>query len=43
MGKAGKISLYLMAALYMLAGANHFVNPGFYRKMMPPGYRFMIC
>ncbi len=25
-----------MAALYMLAGINHFVNPDFYKKIMPP-------
>lgn len=25
-----------MAGLYMLAGINHFVNPDFYQKIMPP-------
>lgn len=27
---------YLMAALYVLAGVNHFLNPAFYLKIMPP-------
>ena len=36
MGKLKKISLYLMAGLYVLAGANHFFNPFFYKKIMPP-------
>ena len=31
-----KISLYTMAALYFLAGLNHFRAPEFYRAMMPP-------
>jgi uncharacterized membrane protein len=30
------ISLYAMAALYVLAGLNHFRAPGFYLPMMPP-------
>lgn len=25
-----------MAALYVAAGAYHFINPGFYKKIMPP-------
>ena len=25
-----------MAAFYILAGANHFIDPGFYQQMMPP-------
>jgi uncharacterized membrane protein len=29
-------SLYIMAALYIVAGLNHFVNPSFYMKIMPP-------
>ena len=29
-------SRYLMAAIYVLAGLNHFRNPDFYLKMMPP-------
>jgi uncharacterized membrane protein len=36
MNKWKKISLYSMAALYLLAGINHFVNPDFYKKIMPP-------
>ena len=31
-----RISLYSMAALYVLAGVNHFANPDFYKKIMPP-------
>ncbi len=30
-----KISLVLMAMLYIVAGLNHFRNPGFYLKIMP--------
>jgi uncharacterized membrane protein len=30
-----KISLYLMAALYIAAGANHFAHPEAYIKIMP--------
>ena len=25
-----------MAAFYVMAGANHFINPDFYKKIMPP-------
>ena len=25
-----------MAAFYIVAGVNHFINPGFYQKIMPP-------
>jgi uncharacterized membrane protein len=28
--------LYVMAAFYVFAGANHFANPDFYLPMMPP-------
>lgn len=31
-----KISLYIMAGLYILAGINHFWRPEFYLKIMPP-------
>ena len=31
-----KASLYIMVVLYVAAGINHFVNPGFYEKIMPP-------
>jgi uncharacterized membrane protein len=27
---------YLMAVLYLAGGLNHFLNPGFYLRMMPP-------
>lgn len=30
------ILLYIMASFYVLAGLNHFWNPEFYLKMMPP-------
>src|SRR5664279_6385395 len=29
-------SLYAMVVLYIVAGLNHFVNPSFYLKIMPP-------
>lgn len=31
-----RAGLYLMAAFYGAAGLNHFLNPGFYLKVMPP-------
>ena len=31
-----KITLYLMAVIYVLAGLNHFRIPDFYMQMMPP-------
>lgn len=31
-----KISMYVMAALYMLAGIWHFIRPKFYLQIMPP-------
>ena len=30
------ISLWVMAILYILAGINHFINPKFYLKIIPP-------
>jgi len=36
MGKRKIFSLYSMAAFYVLAGVNHFANPDFYKKIMPP-------
>lgn len=30
------LSLYVMAALYLLAGFNHFRNPEFYTRIIPP-------
>jgi len=35
MSTVKKISLYVMAAAYVLAGVNHFISPDFYVKMMP--------
>jgi uncharacterized membrane protein len=38
-------SKYLMAALYALASANHFLNPAVYMKIMPPylpWHRFLV-
>ena len=35
-----EISLYLMALLYMVAGINHFMNPRFYLKIIPPQLPF---
>lgn len=34
--KTRRASLYLMAFLYVAAGLNHFRDPGFYLRMMPP-------
>jgi uncharacterized membrane protein len=31
--------LYLMASLYILAGINHFRNPGMYIKIIPPAFK----
>ena len=31
-----RISKWIFAAAFVLAGANHFVNPDFYMRMMPP-------
>jgi uncharacterized membrane protein len=36
MGKWKKISLFIMAFFYVVAGVNHFINPNFYKKIMPP-------
>ena len=30
------ITCYLMAAFYIFAGVNHFLDPDFYMKIMPP-------
>lgn len=40
------LSLYLMAALYVLAGLSHFRNPRFFLKMMPPwvpAHKFVVA
>ena len=34
------ISLWIMAGLYIAAGINHFVNPTFYLKIIPPALPF---
>lgn len=31
-----KALLFLQAIFYIVAGANHFINPGFYQRIMPP-------
>ncbi|MEY4167277.1 MAG: hypothetical protein RIR52_1101 [Acidobacteriota bacterium] len=31
-----KIALYLQSIFYVAAGVNHFINPDFYRRIMPP-------
>lgn len=36
MSKLKKISVYVLSLLFLVAGFNHFVNPDFYLKMMPP-------
>ena len=36
MSKRKILSLYSMAAIYVAAGINHFVNPVFYKNIMPP-------
>ena len=35
-----EISLYIMAILYIVAGINHFINPKFYLKIIPPYLAF---
>ncbi|NBO63778.1 MAG: DoxX family membrane protein [Acidobacteria bacterium] len=36
MSPTKKVLLYLQSILYVAAGVNHFINPGFYRRIMPP-------
>ena len=31
-----RLSLWLMAAFYVAAGLNHFRQPGFYKRIIPP-------
>lgn len=31
-----QLSLWIMATLYIIAGINHFIMPGFYIKIIPP-------
>jgi uncharacterized membrane protein len=45
MSKWKKILLVTMAVFYVIAGTYHFVNPSFYKKIMPPwlpGHYFII-
>lgn len=37
-----KVSLYLLATLFILGGINHFINPDFYFKMMPHYFPFPL-
>src|SRR6185295_11958147 len=34
------IFLYIMTALYIVAGANHFINPKFYLRIIPAALPF---
>ncbi len=36
MAQPKKIGVCIMSALYIVAGINHFINPMFYKKIMPP-------
>jgi uncharacterized membrane protein len=36
MKHAGNLSFYILVASYLLAGYNHFANPGFYEPLIPP-------
>ncbi|MEX8548242.1 MAG: MauE/DoxX family redox-associated membrane protein [Mucilaginibacter sp.] len=36
MSKLKQISLFLLIALYLVGGANHFANPDGYLKLIPP-------
>ncbi len=36
MSKRKKILLSIMVAFYIIAGVYHFINPHFYKKIMPP-------
>lgn len=33
--------MYIMAIIYILAGFNHFVFPDIYKRIIPPGLRFL--
>ena len=37
---AQKLSIWILALLFIAAGANHFISPGFYRDLMPPWIPF---
>ena len=36
MSRLRRALLWVMGVFYIVAGANHFLNPGFYMPMMPP-------
>ncbi len=36
-----KISLYVLAMFYIVAGINHFVNPGFYLPLIPEYFVYL--
>jgi uncharacterized membrane protein len=36
-----KISLYVLAMFYIVAGINHFVNPGFYFSLIPEYFVYL--
>ena len=36
MSRLGRALLWVMGVFYVVAGANHFLNPDFYMPMMPP-------
>jgi len=36
MSTTKRVLLWVQVAFYVIAGVNHFVNPGFYLKVMPP-------
>ena len=45
MSKREKTGLVIMTTFYVIAGAYHFINPDFYKKIMPPwlpGHYFII-
>lgn len=33
-----RFSLYLISGFYIMAGLNHFVDPGFYYPLIPPAF-----
>ena len=36
MSRIKRVLLYVMGAFYVFAGVNHFLNPDFYVRIMPP-------
>lgn len=35
------LGLYLMSALYISAGINHFRRPEMYKRIIPPGFKYL--